>query len=133
MENKINRETATKEVERWLDFKKVSKKKKESNKEQIDVLVSAIVDGEIILEDDFSLTHNLRFEVGEEVKVSKLKYKPRVNVKQITQYLNGVKAGDADGRILAYACALTGEPKGIIQALDTEDWSVVQNIVIFFL
>jgi hypothetical protein len=43
-----------------------------------------------------------------------------------------VKAGDANGILMAYVAALTGENTGIIGKMDTEDYNICQSIAVFF-
>ena len=54
-------------------------------------------------------------------------------VRGINAKMKGVKSGDSDGRIVGYIAALTDQPSGIITSLDTEDNSLAQQIVAFFL
>lgn len=131
---RVEREVALKEVEAWLDYKRVKSKKRESYQDQIDVLVDAVSDGSLVLDDEsFELTYNLIFPFGEEEKITELKFKPRLSVGEVNKYMRGVQATDIDKRLQAYVSALTGQPKGVIQAIDTEDSSVINAIVVFFL
>ena len=129
----ISKEIALQEVEKWLDYKKITPNKREVYKDNIESLANSIADGTLVLNDDLSLTHNLIFEIGSETKTSILKYKPRINVGNVYSHMNGVKATDIDGRLHAYICALTGSPKLLVQQLDTEDISIAQNIAVFFI
>lgn len=129
----VSREVAEKDVIAWLDFKKVNAKKRENYRDNIDTLIDAIVDGALILEDDKTFTHKLKFPIGEEETVSVLKYKPRVKVSTVQVCLQNVKATDADGRICGYMAALTGVDRNIIKQQDTEDYEIGRAIVLFFL
>lgn len=130
---KVERSQAQKEVESWLDFKKVGEKKRESQEAQISALVDAIVEGDLVLNEDFTFVQTLKFPTSGEMPIKEFSFKPRLKLMEIHSQLEGVKASDADGRILAYAAALTGKAKQIIRSLDTEDYNVVQAIAIFFL
>lgn len=133
---KISKDVAVIEFEKWLDFKRVKDTKRKDSEAQENEIVSAIASGNIIVEDDFTLTHKLEFPVQNDkgvVSLSELKYKPRIQVRQLNAKLKGVKADDADGRILAYAAALTGENTGMIGCLDTEDYRIASCIVMYFL
>lgn len=129
----VSREVAQEEIERWLEYKKVNERKREAYTESIATLVDAVCDGSISVDEKYNLVQSLKFPVGEEATVSKLEYRPRLRVSTVHQHLQGVKTTDADGRILAYMAALTGKPKAIVSAMDTEDYSVGQAIAIFFL
>lgn len=132
--SKVSREAAEQEVNNWLDFKKVNAKKRETFKENIDILVDAISDGNLVIDDkDFVFTHTLKFPLGEGDSVRELKYKPRVKVSTIHVCLQNVKAGDADGRICGHIAALTGIDRNIIKQQDTEDYEIGRSIAVFFL
>ena len=129
----ISKEIALQEVEKWLDYKKISESKKEARTESIDALVEAISDGYLVLNDDFSFVQTLKFPTENEMSFKQLTYKPRLKISTIHSHLQGVKASDGDSRICAYVAALTSLPKDLIKALDTEDYSIAQGIAIFFL
>lgn len=131
--DKISKEIAQAEVESWLDYKKISAKKRESQKDQIESLVDALVEGTLSMNDDKTIVHQLKFEIGEEIKISKLEYKPRLKMSAIHLHLSSVKSSDADGRVCAYISALTGLPKDILKAMDSEDYSISQSIALFFI
>lgn len=134
---KIPLQTAQAEVDKWLDFKKVKDQKRENNKEQIELIVDAMCEGTLELDDKtLVFTHHLSFPLGssdKEATITKLTYKPRLMVRDINAKMKGVKSGDSDGRIVGYIAALTDQPSGIITSLDTEDNSLAQQIVAFFL
>lgn len=131
--DKITREVAEAEVNSWLDYKKIGQEKRETYKKNIDNMVEAIMDGWLMLQEDKTFKHLLKFEVGEEKKVTELSYTPRITVSKINTAMKGVPSNDGDARILAYAHALTGTAKGILSKLDTEDYNISQAIVLFFL
>ena len=129
----VAREVAAQEIEKWLDYKKINDRKREQYKDSIDALIDAVSDGVLTVDEDHNLVQSLKFPIGNEVTTSKLEYKPRLKVASVHSALQGVKTADADGRICAYIAALTSQPKGVITALDTEDYSIGQAIAIFFL
>jgi hypothetical protein len=132
--SKVNRETAEAEINSWLDFKKISEKKRTNYKENIESLVDAVCEGILSVNPEGKeLVQILNFPIGEEMKVNKLEYKPRLTVGAVQSHLNGVKATDADGRIIAYIAALTSQPKELIKKMDTEDNGLAQSIAVFFL
>lgn len=130
MEQKIDREVATNEVIAWLDYKKISQKKRESKQEAIEAIVDAVCDGTLVIKDDKSVEHTLKFAIGDLTKVS---YKPRLQMNSIHVHMQGVKSTDADGRVVAYIAALTSQAKEMIKKFDTEDFDVAQSIAIFFI
>lgn len=131
--SKVSKEVAEKEVSSWLDYKKISDKKKEGFKENIESMVDAICDGVLTLEADFTLTHHLKFPIESEVKTTELKYKPRLKMVDVHKQLAGVEAKNVDGRVVAYIAALTDKPKRVITELESEDYGIAQSVAVFFL
>jgi hypothetical protein len=132
--SKVNRETAEKEINGWLDFKKVSATKRESNKDFINNLIDAVCEGVLVVKDDTkTIVHNLKFPTEGEAPLTTLEYKPRINYSSVKNHLTNVKPGDSDGRFTAYMAALTGQPKQLFEKLDTEDYTIAQSISLFFI
>lgn len=132
-EKVISLETATKEIERWLDYKKVNKSKREFMLEQITNLINAVCDGRLVVNEDFTFTQNLLFPIGKHGDIKEIKYRARLAIGAATPHLSGVKSGDTEGKLIAYAAALSNKPKEMIKALDSEDNSLAQGIAVFFM
>ena len=133
MKKSITPEIAKLEIEKWLDFKKISNEKRIDKADQIEALEREICDGVLVMDDNFVFKQTLKFPFGDEVKITELSYKPRISVGVVHAHLANVKAQDVDGRILAYVAALTAQPKKLIQGMDSEDYGTAQNIAVFFL
>lgn len=132
---KITRDVAEAEVTKWLDKKKITASTRERNEDYIETIVDYVMDGTLILEDDFKWTHNLLFPIESDSKatIESISYKPRLTDNDTRPKMAGVKAGDADGRLTGYICALTGQARGVISALDSQDKKIAMAIAIFFL
>lgn len=131
--DKVTIELATQEVTKWLDFKRLSNQRREDKKDSIDVLIGAMVDGTVVI-DDGNITQTLKIPVTEgDQGAQELKYKARLSAGQIQACLQGSKIGDGYGVIIALASVLTGYPKALIKCIDSEDMTVVQAIANFFL
>ena len=133
---KVTRKVAELEVTKWLDHKKVKDRKRENLQDQIDIMVGAIIDGSLVLDQDCKFTHQLSFPIENakgEVTVRSLTYKPRLSVIEINAKMKGVKPTDADARVVGYISALTGQPSAVLTSLDTEDNSLAQAFATFFL
>lgn len=134
---KITRENATNEVNAWLDYKNVSQRKREENQDSIEDLIDFLVDGTLSINDNTNeITHNLKVPLtGAEGQTleSELVYKARMTVKDLNVHLKGVKANDADGRVMAYICALTGQSRNILNLMDTVDYSIAGSLVVFYI
>jgi hypothetical protein len=132
--NKISREGAAKEVTAWLDFKKITEKKRETYKDNIENLIDSMSEGNLTLDEKtFEFTHTLKFQIEGEAPLTTLKYKPRITVEKVQVHLQGVRPNDNYGLINAYIAALTTQPKSVIKQLDTEDYSVAYGIAVFFM
>lgn len=132
---KIAREVAEQEVEIWLEYtNNSSARKKETFKEHIEGLIDAVSEGLLVLNPETKVfTYQLRSPIGNGEAVKSLNFKPRLKVSAVQNHLRGVKATDADGRILAYVCALTSQNSEIIKDMETHDYSVCRDITVFFL
>ena len=133
---KVTRKVAELEVNKWLDHKKVKDKKRENLQDQIDIMVDSIIDGSLVLDQDFKFTHQLSFPIENsngETTVKSLTYKPRLSVKEINSRMKGIKANDPDARVVGYIAALTDQPRAVLTDLDTEDNAVAQAFATFFL
>lgn len=132
---KIAREVAEEEVKSWLEFRKVKKKKLDENKDDIDVIIDAIVDGVITIENNVinqKLTYPLGKE-GDSESIAVLSFKPRLKVSTVRVCTQGIKSNDNVGIAGGYIAAATGVDRNLINSMDMEDFSVSQSIVIFFL
>jgi len=134
---KVARPAAEQEFVSWLDFKRVKESKRVDNKDFAEQIINGISDGTISIDEktkemtvklDFPLTD----DQGNET-VSELVVKPRLTVQELNSKLAGVKKGSAVDMQPAYISAMTGKPIGLIKKLDTQDYSLLINIVVYFL
>lgn len=134
-EHKVDRETATKEIDKWLDEKKVSLTKRESKKDQIESLICGIMDGDLSMTDSGEFEHTLKFPSDTSSAVKKLVYKQRILVGDVQHHLknNKIAITDFDGRINCYIQALTGAPYAVITKMETTDYDIMQSIAVFFM
>ena len=133
--NKINREQAEIEVQSWLAKKKIFDETKESLKAHVDVLIEAVVNGVLILNPEtFEFTHKLLHPIGDGdvATINEFKYKARINDKQKSPYMKGVKGDDFEGSFNALLAALTSTSRGEIALMDTTDKRIASAIGVFF-
>lgn len=129
-EPKVNRETATAELEKWLDAKKISQNKRDTLMDVESEIIDAICDGYLTLDEKtMEWKHVLKFPLD---NLKELKYAFRVNAGKIEAKTRTIKADDLSGRVRAYVSVLTDEPNGIISALDTADSSIAGAIASYF-
>lgn len=138
----VSKEVADKEVSKWLDFKKVSQKKREEKEEQINSISEHIQDGVLVYDENTGeLIHKLNFEISPDainknvdtVSFSEIKYSPRVKVDAIEKATNGIDAKNFTALIMAYVSAISGKPKKLIGQMDSSDYKVAQDVAIFFM
>jgi hypothetical protein len=131
----VSKKIADKTIISWLDYKKIDSLQREEQEAQIKAMSSYVENGDLILNEDFTFKHILKFPLGDEGKasVTELTYKARLRDQDLSHKLSMVKSDDGDGRLLAHIEALTGEVKGIIKALDKEDIKIARSIAVFFL
>lgn len=125
---------AIKEVEKWMDGKRISKRERDRN--TIERIAGAISSGDLVIHEDGRLTQTLLFPVENsegEITATKLEYKARLSYKDAKPYLQGINQANGLEFINAYATALTKQPRRVIEELDAVDMKVVRAIVGFFL
>lgn len=130
--DKVTLEMAELEVNKWLDSKKISVKRREALAENIEKLVECVMTGELVLTESNEWTHNLLFPLGDG-SIKTVTYKNRLNGDEIQKKIQGLKAADSTAIVNAYICALTNEPAAAILKMDTEDLGVARSVVIFFM
>lgn len=131
----VTKEVAENDVFAWLDHKKMSTKRREEKKEAIESLVSYVQDGilSIDTESSFNIHQKLNFEIGNEIKIKELIWKPFGNVGRVQLQMKNVDSSDFTGNAVAHCCAQTGQSKGIINAMDSEDAAIMKIISVFFM
>ncbi len=107
---------------------------REAQKDSIEVLIDAICEGVLVLNETTNeFTQTLLFPLEGEQPLKELKYRPRLNDKILQPYLVGVKPTDADGRLIALWAALTSTSKNVLTSIDSGDKRIATSIAVFFL
>jgi hypothetical protein len=131
---KVSNEIAVAEVNYWLDAKKIKPSQREEQKDSIEILTEAIMDGSLTLDQETNVfKYQLLFPLLGESPILDLTFKFRLNDSMVKPYLANVKHTDLTGMINAYICALTGKATGIINTIDSSDKKVARAIAAFFL
>lgn len=131
--NAMTYEMADLEIRNYLKARRVKSRKIESDADTFESLVEAMMDGDITVEGDV-LKLKLSTPLGEGAKaIKELTFKPRVNLKAVKTHLSKYKAGDVEGRFLSYTTAATNVPTAALEHLDTTDWTLVIQIVGFYM
>jgi hypothetical protein len=130
--NAVTQEVAEKDVESWLDHKKIKTKKRESQKDAIETLVESMMEGDLVLDPDtFQFKQKLNFPAG---SINELVFEPRMAMGKVRKKLKGVKiTEDTTGYIMGYVATLTNQPYAVIESIDADDYKIGQAIAGFFL
>lgn len=129
----VTAEIALDEITKWLNQKKVFQSVRDQQKENIDLLVEAMMNGQLVRESDNSLKYQLAIPLENEKPVREIRFAPRLNDRMLAPYLKGVSATDGDARLQAITAALTNEAKGIIASLDSVDKKICMAVAVFFI
>ena len=143
---KVDNETASLELGRFLDIKRISERKRKDLYEQsIKELEYAVSEG--MLTFDFekkTATFKLLFPLTrkEGAKIEKLELRFNMGVSQAFNNLKNVDASDGDERSLSMIAALSGHSAATLRladnaqgekGLDTSDFSLLRYYALFFL
>ncbi len=130
----VDRETAEKDVNAWLDAKRIIRSKRENYQAIVEQLIDATMDGCLIFTKS-GVTQRLLIPVtnaeGKET-VKELTYKLRLRVDESAKAKKGFENDDGTGQIIGIVAELTGQPRNIIRHLYDSDWSIVNSIAVFF-
>lgn len=133
MKEQISYELASAEVEKWLSKNRIKASKRKASEPVIESLIEAVMYGQIVFDENLVITQNLDFPLGEDASVKTFTYKERITKKEVDDKLSVMKNKDGSASITAYVAALTTQPVGIIDKLDTRDYSISQSIAVFFI
>jgi hypothetical protein len=133
-EEKVSPELAAEEINKWLDAKRISPRKRSQDgyAQAIDTLMDAIIYGTVSIKEDRTIVHELHVPLEGFFDV--LEYKARITVLDVQKKTDpNAKSTDGQARVTATISALTGKSNGEVKKLDTEDNSIAQAVAIFFL
>lgn len=125
----INRELAEKEVNKWLDAKKVRSTVRRENKLNIEAIIDGFEDGLLILSEETNCIKQILIHPTTAIK--ELIIQPRLKVSERISKLKGA-GDDADSRVVALLAALSGNLTEVLKGLDADDLAVSRNITAFF-
>lgn len=131
---KVSIDQATLDFEKWLIARKISDRKRETHKDHEEILIGAISDGLLVVNEDNTLTQTLIFPTNEGEGVKTLDYSLRLNAGQRQNATKSIDAKDGEGRLIGYIAALTNHPLGVIKKLESgEDYDIATAIAVYFL
>ncbi len=127
----VSIEQARKEVAAWLDFKKVKQAKRDMHIGSIELLIYALTQGDITIDEKFVIKQKLTLPV--EGLYSELEYKPRLTIEELHRHSGAMNIKSTDDAVVCAAAALTGKSISQIRKMDTEDYVIVTAIGVFFI
>jgi hypothetical protein len=124
---------AADEIVAWLDLKKISFAKRAAAAANIARLINAVAEGVLVVDPATKkITQKLKFPVGKDEAVKELEFKPRLAVGDVQSRLSSA-GNDAVARVLAYVGAATGEDAAVLGKMDSEDYHLSGDLVVFFM
>jgi len=134
MENVISREQAAVEFDRWaFEIKRIKERLINDNPDALEnreAVIKNIMDGTFTIDEEGKITHKLCVPISDDVK--ELVYKPRMQVFEMSK-MKEFKPEDSTGKTIAIMSVLTNLNKGIVQKLDTVDFTTVGELMSFYL
>ena len=125
----LNRELAEKEVNKWLDSKKVRATVRRENKDNIEAIIDGFEDGLLVLNKETNaIKQTLIFPTG---AIKEIIIQPRLKVSERIERLKNA-GNDADSRVVAVLAALSGNIAEALKGMDADDLAVSRNITAFF-
>jgi hypothetical protein len=141
---KVTQEMAMEEFQKWLDYKKTkvqlvkntgSEEEGEESKANT-AIVEAIMAGELVFNEDMSMTYLLNFPVKSETgstELHSLTLKPRLTAFEVQKATKGISKDEPFKLFTGYIHILSGEVRGLVNKIDSTDFSLLQKIVGYFL
>lgn len=130
----ITQEVAAKEVEGWLNFKRIPEAYIKGSGAYVNGITISVMEGIFTIDPATKeITHKLLFPIGVgEFQITELKYKPRLGVSVIQASIAGLSPVDLTGRTLGTIAAMCGRPRTEIGPMDSEDFRAASDLAAFF-
>lgn len=120
-------EQAKNEIHAFLDRKRMKPLKRKEFEKAIDLVAEAMQFGEVVINDDGSITQTLGEPLGE---TTELKFKARVAPEHMVK---AEQQGSPRGRTGVYVREYTGLTDNQINRLSPPDWDTASCISLFFM
>lgn len=132
--SKVPEQVAQEDIERWLEARMTSDKKRRDLADSIKELEGAVMDGNLIVKEDGTLLQKLIIPIGEESKLTEVKYKLRITAGDVQKRMvgNKIKATDLHGTLLIQICAATDLTFEQVAKMDYTDYAIATAIGNFF-
>lgn len=135
MEEKVNKEVATKEVNAWLDIMDISKENRETDevKTFINSLISSVQKGLLFFNDDETVTQKLIHPLNDGQR-KEISYDFRYEVGKYNKATKGISSLDSIDWSIARLSLSSVEdlPKAVFEKMKRADFNVAKALTIFF-
>jgi len=128
-------EVALQEINEQLDKKKIYPKKRQEMAGIAETIAEAMQYGQVVIGEN-SITQTLLCPIKDHtgaIVIDKLEFKGRISPEVMASKYRAAKASSSEDRLIAAICAYTGEVKGIIDKLDTQDRNTCESLGFFSL
>lgn len=129
MNTQINRETATEEVNAWLDRIKLSPRKRAEKSKEIDKLVDMVCYGEVRFNEDGNAVQKLIEPIP---NFDELTYASRIKVEALITKSKSEGSSDAFTMTAVFVSVATGISTLLAKKLDSKDLEIPGIILGFF-
>lgn len=129
MTNQINKETATEEVNKWLDTMRITPRKRDGKTEQINKLVEMVMYGEVRFNEQGNPVQKLEEPLP---NYEELVYANRIKVDALISKGKLEGGTDAFTMTAIFISAATGISVALAKKLDMKDLEVPGVILAFF-
>lgn len=127
----VHEEKAKIEISEWLKAKKIKPKTLEDLSYSVGVLEDAVESGNLIVNEDNTLTQILDFPIENGDKtVREITYKFRITPADLNKYRRSIEKSDHN--LMLVLMALTDEPKHILNKLDMSYDNRLSEAISFF-
>lgn len=129
--NKINKETAIKEINEWFEIIGYDESRIEEgeNLPTDEMMLKSVMSGEATFTENHELKINLKEPIKDkdgEILHSELIFKNFVPMYEYNKAVRGIRTDDADARMLATISAFTNVAKSRIDRMSTKSYRILQ-------
>jgi len=135
-EQVIDPELALKEVEAFLDRKKIYPKRRATLQGAVDTIAEAIQYGQVTIAEDGAITQELLDPIVDDkgnAVLSKISYSARIAPSIMASKIAALKSQTMEDKLLCHTMAYSGQAAGIINKLESTDRNTCDAISLFFM
>jgi hypothetical protein len=127
----VSIETATADVNKWLDHVGVRKTERAAHDFFINHMIESVTLGHLIINDDNTITQKLIVPLGDG-ETSQIIYHPRFEMAAYHTNIKNIPIDDGVGRIFGTLATLSKLPVAVFHKMNRADYNVIDKITVFF-